>query len=110
MLPGEMKYFKRRLRDAAILRIASKVADYYQLNIEDLAKQTRKKEIVEARSVAIFFHSFRSQMSFRAIGLIYNLTSCSVTYSRNKVEEWGALYSDFRKKLNTIANSIVTKN
>lgn len=107
-IPDELKPYRRKLRDADFLHVANEVAEAYNLHITDLCRQTHRRRIAEARQVAMFFHSFKKNVSFKAVGEIYGLRSCTVTYSRDTVEALNDVDKRFRERIVNIATSIVT--
>jgi chromosomal replication initiator protein len=55
-------------REKTILSIQKNISDYFNIPIEQMNLPTRKREIVEARQIAMFFARFETKKSLATIG------------------------------------------
>jgi chromosomal replication initiator protein len=62
------KLIKSTKREISIDYIQKVVCNYYNIGIEQLQSKTRKREIVQARQVAMFFSKTLTKSSLATIG------------------------------------------
>ncbi len=62
------KLVKKVTREISVEMISQTVCDYFGLQISDLLSKTRKREIVQARQIAMFFSKSLTNSSLSAIG------------------------------------------
>ncbi len=63
------KFIKNNSREISIDYIQKVVCDYFDINIEMLNSKTRKREIVQARQLSMFFAKRLTKASLASIGL-----------------------------------------
>ncbi|MDD2324314.1 MAG: helix-turn-helix domain-containing protein, partial [Bacteroidales bacterium] len=63
------KYVKNTTREISIDYIQKVVCDYFNLPLELINSKTRKREIVQARQLAMFFSKKHTKSSLATIGL-----------------------------------------
>ncbi|MDR1860456.1 MAG: chromosomal replication initiator protein DnaA [Bacteroidales bacterium] len=63
------KFIKNSQRELSIDYISKVVCDYYKLPLDTLQDNTRKREIVQARQVAMYFSKHYTKSSLATIGL-----------------------------------------
>jgi chromosomal replication initiator protein len=63
------KYVKNSAREVSIDYIQKVVCDYFDLPIELLKSRTRKREVVQARQIAMFFAKKMTKSSLANIGM-----------------------------------------
>lgn len=62
------KLFKKVHRELSVEHISQTVCDYFGIEHDDLQSKTRKREIVQARQIAMFFSKSLTNSSLSAIG------------------------------------------
>ncbi|HRO75477.1 MAG TPA: chromosomal replication initiator protein DnaA [Crocinitomicaceae bacterium] len=62
------KFVKNTAREVSIDYIQKIVCDYFSLSIDDLKSKTRKREIVQARQIAMYFSKKMTKSSLASIG------------------------------------------
>jgi chromosomal replication initiator protein len=63
------KFVKNTTREISIDFIQKIVSDYFSLPLELLKSKTRKREVVQARQIAMFFAKNMTKSSLASIGL-----------------------------------------
>jgi chromosomal replication initiator protein len=63
------KFVKNTTREISIDFIQKVVSDYFNLPLELLKSKTRKREVVQARQIAMFFAKSMTKSSLASIGL-----------------------------------------
>jgi chromosomal replication initiator protein len=63
------KYVKNTTREVTIDYIQKIVADYFNISVENLLSKSRKREVVQARQIAMFFSKKLTKYSLASIGL-----------------------------------------
>ena len=77
---------EKKVRDVRISSILEAVAGHFSLHVEDINKQTRKREIVEARQVAMYFAKKYGGYSLAAIGKqIGKRDHATVAYAHKRI-------------------------
>jgi chromosomal replication initiator protein len=62
------KFVKNTAREVSIEYIQKVVSDYFQMDVETLQSKTRKRHIVQARQLAMFFAKKLTKASLASIG------------------------------------------
>ncbi|MGX7112654.1 chromosomal replication initiator protein DnaA [Gemella cuniculi] len=60
-------------------------SDFYRIKVDDMLSSNRKKEVVQARNIAIYLCRELTNLSFPAIGEHFNKDHTSILYSFNKI-------------------------
>lgn len=63
------KFVKNTAREVSIDYIQKVVCDYFDLSIEQMKSKTRKREVVQARQIAMFFSKQLTKSSLATIGM-----------------------------------------
>ena len=63
------KFVKNTAREVSIDYIQKVVSDYFDLSIEQLKSKTRKREVVQARQIAMYFSKQMTKSSLATIGM-----------------------------------------
>jgi len=63
------KFVKNTAREVSIDYIQKVVCDYFDMSIETLKSKTRKREVVQARQIAMFFSKQMTKSSLATIGM-----------------------------------------
>ena len=63
------KFVKNTAREVSIDYIKKVVCDYFDLSIEQMKSKTRKREVVQARQIAMFFSKQLTKSSLATIGM-----------------------------------------
>ena len=63
------KYVKNSLREVSIDYIQKVVCDFFNIQVDNLNSKTRKREIVQARQLAMFFSKKHTKSSLATIGM-----------------------------------------
>jgi chromosomal replication initiator protein len=63
------KFVKNTAKEVSIDYIQKVVCDYFDLNIETLRSKTRKREVVQARQIAMYFAKQLTKASLATIGM-----------------------------------------
>lgn len=79
---------KRPMRKVSIERIQEIVANEFGISADDIRSKTRKKEIAEARQIAMYFSSIFTNITLKAIGLQFGGRNyATVIHSRDLTTE-----------------------
>jgi len=94
------KLVKKIPKDISLDHIKNKVCNFYNLKPEDLFSKSRKREIVQARQIAMYFAKNLTNNSLSAIGsIIGNKDHATVLYACNIVNNLMETSIDFRKNI-----------
>lgn len=93
---------------STIEKIISVVARFYNLNLEEMKKRTRKAEIAKPRQIAMYLLRDMVSLSFPSIGRIFGLEHTTVLYAFEKVSD-GIAKDDVLKEQINLIKSMVTK-
>ncbi|MCB0380444.1 MAG: chromosomal replication initiator protein DnaA, partial [Flavobacteriales bacterium] len=63
------KFVKNTAREVSIDYIQKVVCDYFEMQIENLKSKTRKREVVQARQIAMYFSKQMTKSSLATIGM-----------------------------------------
>ena len=96
--------------DVEIDRISYCVSDYFNISIEDILGQSRKKDIVTARKIAMYFAKKYTKCSLKTIGsLIGNRDHSTVIHAINNIEELEKTEKNMQRVIENINREIRKK-
>jgi chromosomal replication initiator protein len=91
-------YVKHTKREVSIDYIQKVVSDYFQMDVETLQSKTRKRHIVQARQLAMFFAKKFTKASLASIGSqIGKRDHATVLHACKTVDNLSATDKQFRK-------------
>ncbi len=91
-------YVKNTKREVSIDYIQKVVSDYFQMDVETLQSKTRKRHIVQARQLAMFFAKKLTKASLASIGSqIGKRDHATVLHACKTVDNLSATDKQFRK-------------
>lgn len=97
-------------KDPSIKIIRKVVADYYGMSVEELVSNCRKKEIVRARQVAMYFARELTNLSATSIGAnIGSKNHATVVHSCKVVQDTKDMDDSFAKEIDEI-QSLINRN
>lgn len=73
---------KKNIDSNDIIKICS---EYYRISVNDILSSKRKKEIVQARDIAIYLCREMTSLSLPALGERFNKDHTSILYANNKI-------------------------
>lgn len=82
------------------------VAEYYGVKPHELKRQTRKREIAEARQICMWLRLKHTRDSLMTIGRRYNKDHTTVLHAKKVVNNLMDTNREFRERLETIENII----
>ena len=92
------KFVKNTRREVSIDYIQKVVSDYFQMNIETLQSKTRKRHIVQARQIAMYFAKKFTKASLASIGTqIGRRDHATVLHACKTVDNLSFTDKQFRK-------------
>ncbi|MGF1638105.1 MAG: chromosomal replication initiator protein DnaA [Cyclobacteriaceae bacterium] len=90
--------------------IQKKIADYFHVSVEELKDKTRKKEIVIARQVAMFFSKEYTNLSLKSIGYHFGGRDHStVIHAVHSVEDMCDTDNTFKKSIEDLRKKLKMK-
>jgi chromosomal replication initiator protein len=96
---------KKRVTSAK--KIAESVAEFYNISMEDLIKQSRKKEFVKPRQIAMFLIRRELDNSFPSIGDFFGgRDHTTVMHAVEKVENLLTTKESFKQELDLIMDKL----
>lgn len=96
---------KKRITSAK--KIAESVAEFYNITLEDLIKQSRKKEYVKPRQIAMFLIRKELDNSFPSIGDFFGgRDHTTVMHAVEKIENLMAQKESFKQEVDLILNKL----
>jgi len=96
-------YVKHTKREVSIDYIQKVVSDYFQMDVETLQSKTRKRHIVQARQLAMFFAKKLTKASLASIGSqIGQRDHATVLHACKTVDNLSATDKQFRKYVEDI--------
>jgi chromosomal replication initiator protein len=108
------KFVKNTKREVSIDYIQKVVSDYFQMDIDTLQSKTRKRHIVQARQLAMFFAKKFTKASLASIGSqIGQRDHATVLHACKTVDNLSSTDKQFRKYVEDLTKktfSIVTHN
>jgi chromosomal replication initiator protein len=97
------KFVKNTKREVSIDYIQKVVSDYFQMDIETLRSKTRKRHIVQARQLAMFFAKKLTKASLASIGSqIGKRDHATVLHACKTVDNLSSTDKQFRKYVEDI--------
>lgn len=109
-IPGVSKLTNRerakfvRVFDPEIVIKAS--CAYYDKPIEELQTKSRKRELVVPRQVIMYFLSEYTDMTYLAIGKIFNRDHTTAMYSKDNVKDLMTTDDDFKGEIDELKSLI----
>jgi len=98
-----------RPANLSIDHIQQVVCDYFEMNPDQILAKTRKREIVQARQIAMFFSRELTQNSLKTIGLQFGGRDHStVLHSNRSVSNQMETNPQFREMVQQIRNSLIS--
>ncbi|MCW1949610.1 MAG: chromosomal replication initiator protein DnaA [Candidatus Shapirobacteria bacterium] len=96
-------------RVTSVKKIAESVASFYNISMEDLIKQSRKKEFVKPRQIAMYLIRKELDNSFPSIGDFFGgRDHTTVMHAVEKVEKLTAEKSSFKQEVDLIMDKLFT--
>ena len=93
---------------STIEKIMTFVAKFYNLNLEDMKRRTRKSEIAKPRQVAMYLLRDMVGLSFPSIGRTFGLDHTTVLYAFEKISDQISKDSVMKGQIDSI-KAMVTK-
>jgi len=91
-------YVKNTKREVSIDYIQKVVSDYFQMDVETLRSKTRKRHIVQARQIAMYFSKKLTKASLASIGSqIGKRDHSTVLHACKTVDNLSSTDRQFRK-------------
>ena len=101
------KFVKNTKREVSIDYIQKIVSDYFQMDIETLQSKTRKRHIVQARQLAMFFAKKFTKASLASIGSqIGKRDHATVLHACKTVDNLSSTDKHFRKFVDDIGKKL----
>ena len=94
-------------RVTSVKKIAESVAEFYNISMEDLIKQSRKKEFVKPRQIAMYLIRKELDNSFPSIGDFFGgRDHTTVMHAVDKVENLISAKESFKQELDLILDKL----
>ncbi|MEA3450277.1 MAG: helix-turn-helix domain-containing protein [Bacteroidota bacterium] len=74
-------------------------AEYFNVAEKAIKRKTRKKEIVEARHIAMWFMKKHTKLTLENIGKKFNKDHSSVSHASKKIDNMMSVYVQFHSKI-----------
>ncbi|GGZ67415.1 chromosomal replication initiator protein DnaA [Algibacter mikhailovii] len=101
------KFVKNTKREVSIDYIQKVVSDYFQMDIDTLQSKTRKRHIVQARQLAMFFAKKLTKASLASIGSqIGKRDHATVLHACKTVDNLSSTDKQFRKYVEDITKKL----
>ena len=101
------KFVKNTKREVSIDYIQKIVSDYFQMDVETLQSKTRKRHIVQARQLAMFFAKKLTKASLASIGSqIGKRDHATVLHACKTVDNLSSTDKQFRKYVEDITKKL----
>jgi len=101
------KFVKNTTREVTIDYIQKVVADYFSISVEHLLSKSRKREVVQARQIAMFFSKKLTKHSLASIGLqTGNKDHATVLHACKTVNDLLETDKQFKKYVTEIDKNI----
>ena len=101
------KIVKNIKKEVTIEYIQEIVSEYFQLSVEELQSKTRKRHVVQARQLAMFFAKKYTKLSLASIGkLIGKRDHATVLHACKTVDNLNETDKQFRKFLTDLTTKI----
>lgn len=102
------KFVKNTKREVSIDYIQKVVSDYFQMDIDTLQSKTRRRHIVQARQLAMFFAKKYTKTSLANIGsMIGDRDHATVLHACKTVENLTTTDKQFRKYVDDLTQKFV---
>ena len=79
----ELKVYIKHIEAAEIVKV---VCNYFEIGFEELESNSRKRDLVYVRDMAIYTLTEHTMLSLKSIGEIFNRDHTSVIHAREKVK------------------------
>lgn len=100
-------YVKNTKREVSIDYIQKVVSDYFQMDVETLQSKTRKRHIVQARQLAMFFAKKLTKASLASIGTqIGKRDHATVLHACKTVDNLSSTDKQFRKYVEDLGKKL----
>lgn len=94
-------------RVTSVKKIAEMVAEFYNINMEDLIKQSRKKEYVKPRQIAMYLIRKELDNSFPSIGEFFGgRDHTTVMHAVDKIQGLVSAKESFKQEMDLILNKL----
>ncbi|HUH28839.1 chromosomal replication initiator protein DnaA [Gelidibacter sp.] len=101
------KFVKNTKREVSIDYIQKVVSDYFQMDVDTLQSKTRKRHIVQARQLAMFFAKKYTKASLASIGSqIGKRDHATVLHACKTVDNLSSTDKQFRKYVEDISKKL----
>ena len=101
------KFVKNTKREVSIDYIQKVVSDYFQMDVNTLQSKTRKRHIVQARQLAMFFAKKYTKASLASIGSqIGQRDHATVLHACKTVDNLSSTDKQFRKYVEDLAKKL----
>ncbi|WP_115462040.1 chromosomal replication initiator protein DnaA [Winogradskyella aurantiaca] len=101
------KFVKNTKREVSIDYIQKVVSDYFQMDVDTLQSKTRKRHIVQARQLAMFFAKKYTKASLASIGSqIGQRDHATVLHACKTVDNLSSTDKQFRKYVEDLAKKL----
>ncbi len=101
------KFVKNTKREVSIDYIQKVVSDYFQMDVDTLQSKTRKRHIVQARQLAMFFAKKMTKASLASIGSqIGKRDHATVLHACKTVDNLSSTDKQFRKYVEDISKKL----
>lgn len=101
------KFVKNTKREVSIDYIQKTVSDYFQMDVDTLQSKTRKRHIVQARQLAMFFAKKLTKASLASIGSqIGKRDHATVLHACKTVDNLSATDKQFKKYVDDITKKL----
>ncbi|MDW5289431.1 chromosomal replication initiator protein DnaA [Formosa sp. PL04] len=101
------KFVKHTKREVSIDYIQKVVSDYFQMNVDTLQSKTRKRHIVQARQLAMFFAKKYTKASLASIGSqIGKRDHATVLHACKTVDNLSTTDKQFKKYVEDITKKL----
>ena len=101
------KFVKNTKREVSIDYIQKIVSDYFQMDVDTLQSKTRKRDIVQARQLAMFFAKKFTKASLASIGSqIGKRDHATVLHACKTVDNLSSTDKQFRKYVEDISKKL----
>jgi chromosomal replication initiator protein len=105
------KFVKNVKKDVSIDLIQKVVSDYFQLDVTMLQSKTRKRDVVQARQLAMFFAKKYTKSSLASIGSqIGDRDHATVLHACKTVDNLMATDKNFKKYVDEINRTLTNQN
>ena len=103
------KFVKNTKKEVSIDYIQKVVSDYFQMDVETLQSKTRKRHIVQARQLAMFFAKKYTKASLASIGSqIGKRDHATVLHACKTVDNLSSTDKQFKKYVDDLAGKLST--